>query len=249
MGAIKNFPEVNSERAQSETDANRQAALQTVCWLVRQFGLSAAEIETGVLCPINSSHPIFVASTDPIAIENTRRANLQLLRETADTLQRLTTRLGPGTGTTKALLIGERPFSAKTASTFCVALRLPVGWFEAPQSVVPAATTELLAPRSVPNVRVDLEKEFNRRKNLRILTLERGAQTQLSRLSGLSRVCISHLMSGRKIFDAKAARLFCKVLLLPMEWLDLPQSSIPVATQKLLRANEAFPAPTMSAPN
>ncbi len=106
MGAIKTVRRGSTEHAQSETDTNRKAALQTVCWLVRQFGLSVAEIETGVLFPINSSRPIFVPPTDPIAIENIHRANLQLLRDTADTLRRLTTRLGLLMGVTKALLIG-----------------------------------------------------------------------------------------------------------------------------------------------
>ncbi len=138
--------------------------------------------------------------------------------------------------------------TTNAASTFCIALQLPVGWFETPQDIVPAATRELLAPRA-PSIRTDLDKEFIRRENLRLMTREWEVQIRLSKLSGLSTASISHRMSGRKIFDTKTAQRLCNALLLPNDWFDQPQPSIPPATQKLLQVNETFPVHTTGTTN
>ncbi len=87
MGEAKTFWRLSAERTRTETEANRKAALQTVCSLVRQYGLSVAEIETGVLSPVNSNLPILARSRDKAVIASTRWGNLKLLANAAETLQ------------------------------------------------------------------------------------------------------------------------------------------------------------------
>lgn len=75
-----------------------------------------------------------------------------------------------------------------------------------------------------------------RRQNMRLLTRPFGAKTQLATIAGLSICNISHRLHGYKIFDTETAVMFCKLLRLPEDWLDVPRRDrdIPVQTVKLL---------------